>query len=64
MLRVRADHSHHTLAVNHLALVTNLSDGRAHLHFDPSSIYNGRLCAHDSNRKEITQPKLDRREEF
>ena len=64
MLWISADHSHHTLAVNHLALVTNLSDGSTYFHFEPNSIYNGKLCARDSNRREITQPKLDRREEF
>ena len=63
MLWISADDSHHALAVNHLALVTNLSNGSAYFHFEPNSIYNGKLCAHDSNRKEITQPKLDRREE-
>jgi hypothetical protein len=32
MLGVDADYAHDTLAVNHLALVTNLFDGRTYLH--------------------------------
>ena len=30
---VGADYAHHTLAVNHLALITNLFDGRTYLHY-------------------------------
>ena len=33
MLWVDADNAHHTLAVNHLALITNLFDGRTYLHW-------------------------------
>src|SRR6266851_4530930 len=32
VFRVRADYAHHALAVNHLALITNLSYRRPHLH--------------------------------
>src|SRR5690349_19674386 len=32
VLRVRADHTHHTLSVNHLALIANLSDGSPDFH--------------------------------
>jgi Na+/proline symporter len=33
MLWVDADNANHTLAVNHLALITNLFDGRTYLHY-------------------------------
>ena len=33
MLWVDTDHTHNTLAVNHLALITNLFDGRTYLHY-------------------------------
>lgn len=32
MLRIRADHTHHTLAVNHLALVANFPNGSPNFH--------------------------------
>ena len=32
MFRIRADHAHDSLAVNHLALVANFSDGSPNLH--------------------------------
>jgi len=34
VLRIRANHAHDSLAVNHLALVANLSDGSPNLHFE------------------------------
>ena len=33
VFRVGADYAHHTLAVNHLALVANLFDGRTDFHY-------------------------------
>ena len=33
MLWIDTDHTHYTLAVNHLALITNLFDGRTYLHY-------------------------------
>jgi hypothetical protein len=33
---VGADYAHYALAVNHLALITNLLDGRTYLHWTPS----------------------------
>ena len=36
MLWVDADNADHTLAVNHLALITNFFDGRTYLHWTPS----------------------------
>jgi len=32
MLGVRANHTHHALAVNHLALIANFSDGSPNFH--------------------------------
>src|SRR5438552_17034811 len=33
MLGIDTDNAHHTLAVNHFALITNLFDGRTYLHW-------------------------------
>ena len=64
MLGVDANHAHHTLAVNHLALITNLFDGRTYLHRNTLDlIYTGKLCGRDSNRRATTQPTLDHQEE-
>jgi hypothetical protein len=39
MLGVYTDNPHHTLAVNYLALVTNLFNGRTHLHWTLSILF-------------------------
>ena len=39
MLWVDADNADHTLAVNHLALITNLFDGRTYLHCTLSFLF-------------------------
>ena len=39
MLGVDANNAHHTLAVNHFALVTNLFDGRTYLHWTLSILF-------------------------
>ena len=60
MLWVDTDNPHHTLAVNHLALITNLFDGRTYLHYKLSiSFIPVSYPAHDSNRRAITPPTLD-----
>ena len=33
VLWIGANYAHHALAVNHLALITNLFDGRTYLHY-------------------------------
>jgi hypothetical protein len=65
MLRIGADDTHHTFAVDHLAFITHLFDGRSNFHFNLPAGKIARATAteqffHGRDRAAITPPAPDR----